>query len=51
MQEALRFLAPDAEPVENPDFIEQARLARGAPAPAARGLPLTIRALRKSFGE
>ena len=51
MQEALRFLTPDAEPVENPDFIEQARLARGAPSSTARGLPLTIRALRKSFGD
>ncbi len=51
MQEALRFLTPDAEPVESPDFIEQARLARGAPEVAPRGLPLTIRALRKSFGD
>jgi sulfonate transport system ATP-binding protein len=50
MQEALRFLTPGAEPVESPDFIEQARLARGAPE-ASRGLPLTIRGLRKSFGE
>ena len=51
MQEALRFLGPDAEPVENPDFIEQARLARGAPPSPSRGLPLTIRSLRKSFGD
>jgi sulfonate transport system ATP-binding protein len=51
MQEALRFLAPDAEPVENPDFIEQARLARGAPSSTSRGLPLNIRGLRKSFGD
>jgi sulfonate transport system ATP-binding protein len=50
MQEALRFLAPDAEPVDNPDFIEQARLARGASLSDARGLPLTVRGLRKSFG-
>jgi sulfonate transport system ATP-binding protein len=50
-QEALRFLGPDAEPVENPDFIEQARLARGAPPSPSRGLPLTIRGLRKSFGD
>src|ERR1700727_1992359 len=49
-QEALRFLGPDAEPVENPDFIEQARRARGAPHSTSRGLPLTIRGLRKSFG-
>ena len=50
MQEALRFLAPDAEPVDSPDFIEQARLARGASLSDARGLPLTVRDLRKSFG-
>ena len=31
MQEALRFLLPDAEPVERADFIEQARLARRGP--------------------
>jgi sulfonate transport system ATP-binding protein len=51
MQEALRFLTPDAEPLESSDFIEQARLARGAPPSASRGLPLTIRGLRKSFGD
>jgi sulfonate transport system ATP-binding protein len=50
MQEALRFLGPDAEPVESPDFIEQARLTRGAPEAGSRSLPLTIRGLRKSFG-
>src|ERR1700733_9328657 len=51
MQEALRFLTPGAEPVESPDFIKQARLARdGAAQSAPRGLPLTIRGLRKSFG-
>jgi sulfonate transport system ATP-binding protein len=51
MQEALRFLSPDAEPLENADFIEQARLARRGAEPASRGLPLTIRGLRKSFGD
>jgi sulfonate transport system ATP-binding protein len=51
MQQALRFLTPDAEPVESPDFIEQARLARGTPQTSSRGLPLTIRGLRKSFGD
>ena len=51
MQEALRFLAPDAEPVERTDFIEQARLARRGSEIPSRGLPLTIRALRKSFGD
>ena len=51
MQEALRFLAADAEPVERMDFIEQARLARRGSEIPSRGLPLTIRALRKSFGD
>ena len=51
MQQALRFLGSDAEPVQNPDFIEQARLARGTPQSSQRGLPLTIRGLRKSFGD
>jgi sulfonate transport system ATP-binding protein len=51
MQEALRFLAPDAEPVERADFVEQARLVRRDQEVSARGLPLTIRALRKSFGD
>jgi sulfonate transport system ATP-binding protein len=51
MQEALRFLQPDAEPVDSADFIKQARLARRDPEATSRGLPLTIRALRKSFGD
>jgi sulfonate transport system ATP-binding protein len=51
MQEALRFLAPNAEPVERSDFIRQARLARRGPEIPSRGLPLTIRGLRKSFGD
>jgi sulfonate transport system ATP-binding protein len=50
MQEALRFLSPDAEPVDRADFIEQARLARRG-SQVSRGLPLTIRGLRKSFGD
>jgi sulfonate transport system ATP-binding protein len=51
MQEALNFLLSDAEPLDRADFVEQARLAReGAPDPF-RGLPLTIRNLRKSFGQ
>jgi sulfonate transport system ATP-binding protein len=51
MQEALRFLLPDAEPVDRTDFIEQARFARRSAEAASRGLPLTIRGLRKSFGD
>lgn len=51
MQEALRFLLPDAEPVDRADFIGQAQLARrGQPLPP-RGLALTIRGLHKSFGD
>ena len=51
MQEALRFLQPDIEPLDRTDFIEQARLARRGPESPSRGLPLTIRGLRKSFGD
>src|SRR4030081_436478 len=51
MQEALRFLSTDAEPVDRAEFIEQARLARRSSEVCSRGLPLTIRGLRKSFGD
>ena len=51
MQEALRFLLPDAEPVDPSDIIEDARLARRGSEILSRGLPLTIRGLRKSFGD
>jgi sulfonate transport system ATP-binding protein len=51
MQEALRFLVPDAEPIERVDFIKQARWARRGSEIPSRGLSLTIRALRKSFGD
>jgi sulfonate transport system ATP-binding protein len=51
MQEALRFLLPEAEPVDRADFIDQARLARRNSQTPSRGLALTIRALRKSFGD
>jgi sulfonate transport system ATP-binding protein len=50
MQEALRFLPQDAEPVDRADFVERARLLwRGSEV--SRGLPLTIRGLQKSFGD
>ena len=51
MQEALRFLSPDAEPVGSTDFVEQARLLRRGSEASSRGLSLTIRGLRKSFGD
>jgi sulfonate transport system ATP-binding protein len=51
MQEALRFRSSGAKAVDRADFIEQARLLRrGSDAPS-RGLSLTIRGLRKSFGD
>ncbi|HUN97663.1 MAG TPA: ATP-binding cassette domain-containing protein [Bradyrhizobium sp.] len=51
MQEALNFLLSDAEPLDRADFVEQARLARDGAHDPMRGLPLTIRGLRKSFGQ
>src|ERR1700687_2455792 len=50
MQEALRFLPQDAEPLDRADFVERARLQwRGSQTSLA--LPLTLRGLRKSFGD
>src|SRR5205814_3738788 len=51
MQEALRFRLSDAEPLGRAEIIEQARFARRGPRTSSHGLPLTIRALRKSFGD
>ena len=51
MQEALRFQAVDGEPVDRADIVVQARPLRRAPEAAARGLSLTIRGLRKAFGD
>jgi sulfonate transport system ATP-binding protein len=51
MQEALRFHLPDAAPVDRADFVEQARLRRRGSEASSRALPLTIRDLRKSFGD
>ena len=51
MQEALRFLSPGAEPVDRADFVEQARLLRRGSEASSHGLSLTIRGLRKSFGD
>ena len=51
MQEALSFRLPEAVPVDRPDYVEQARrLWQGSQADG-RGLSLTIRGLRKSFGD
>jgi sulfonate transport system ATP-binding protein len=51
MQEALRFDPTIAEAVTREDFLEQARTARHPPKGVRRGLSLTIRGLRKSFGD
>ena len=51
MQEALRFRPLDAETVDRADFVEQARLLRRGAEALLRGLSLTIRGLRKSFGD
>jgi sulfonate transport system ATP-binding protein len=51
MQEALRFRSLDAETVDRADFVERARQLRHGPTAPSRGLSLTIRGLRKSFGD
>ena len=51
MTEALRVLPAEAELVIRTDFVEQARQTRRADQSHPRGLPLTIRGLRKSFGD
>src|SRR6202048_4199759 len=51
MQQGVCFISPEAELVERANFVEQARVVqRGSEAPP-RGLSLTIRGLRKSFGD
>src|SRR3984893_11822876 len=51
MQQAVRFISPDAELVERANFVEQARVVRRGTEAPPRGLSLTIRGLRKSFGD
>jgi sulfonate transport system ATP-binding protein len=51
MQEALRLISPGAEPVDRADFVDEARQLRRGSDSAPRGLALTIRGLRKSFGD
>src|SRR3954468_17032064 len=50
MQGSLRFRPIDAEAVESPDFVKPRLLRRDAEA-LLSGLSLTIRGLRKSFGD
>src|SRR6201994_804984 len=51
MDQALRFDPATAQAVTPADILEQARAARHPPKGARRGLSLTIRGLRKSFGD
>jgi sulfonate transport system ATP-binding protein len=51
MHQALRFDPTTAETVTREDLLEQARTARRSPKGARRGVALTIRGLRKSFGD
>ena len=51
MQEALRILASDAQLTALPEIVEQARQVQRSPTSRSPGLPLTIRGLRKSFGD
>lgn len=51
MQQAVRFISPEAELVEPADIVEQARAVQRDSDAASRGLSLTIRGLRKSFGD
>jgi sulfonate transport system ATP-binding protein len=50
MQQTLRLPLSDTEVIDRTDFVAQAEAVRATPA-AARGLPLTVRDLRKSFGD
>jgi sulfonate transport system ATP-binding protein len=51
MQEALRFNIPELEVDDGADYVEEARWFRQGAEAAHRGLGLTIRGLRKSFGD
>ena len=50
MNQPLRLIAQDAEPVAPPELEPQARVAP-RPLSPARGLALTVKGLRKSFGD
>jgi sulfonate transport system ATP-binding protein len=51
MQTALRTLLPEDERAERTSFVPQARVAREEQPALARGLPLSVRGLRKAFGD
>src|SRR3569833_2658385 len=50
MQQTLHFPLSDAEVIERSEFVSHAETLRETQT-EARGLPLTIRDLRKSFGD
>lgn len=50
MQQALHFPLPDAAALDRADFVREAEALRTTETDG-RGLPLTIRGLRKSFGD
>ena len=51
MLEVLRLQQQDAELVDRADVVERARTLRRGPDAASHALPLTIRGLRKAFGD
>src|SRR5437879_13081475 len=51
MQQAVRFISPEAELVEPANFVDRARLVQRGSESHPRGLSLTIRGLRKSFAD
>lgn len=51
MQQSLRVLPSEAEFVPPSSLVEQARFARRRAEIASRGLALTVRGLRKNFGD
>jgi len=50
MQQTLRFPLSDADVIDRGEFVTQAEVLRDTRT-EARGLPLTVRDLRKSFGD
>ncbi|RTL47849.1 MAG: ATP-binding cassette domain-containing protein [Bradyrhizobiaceae bacterium] len=51
MQQPFRFISNSAQLVNSIEVIEQAKVARSSRIAPSRGLGLTIRGLRKSFGD
>ena len=51
MQTALRTALPETELASRPNFVPQARVVREERPAQTTGLPLSIRGLRKSFGD